>query len=106
MNKLDRLISQRAEERRRTAWSCVSRILRDAKNCSVDISVVGSLAKNRFRVHSDIDLLVHGKTDPAQRSKIEQLVAAHLRNTGIPYDVIYASDIAPERAQELMRDCV
>lgn len=106
MNKIDTLIRRRADERRRAAQACVSRILQSAKGRGVDISVVGSLAKGRFRVHSDIDLLVHGRTDPARRAAVEQLVADHLRGTNIPYDLIFASDISPERVQELLNDCV
>ena len=106
MNKLDVLIRRRADERRKTAQDCASRILRDAHGRGVEISVVGSLAKNRFRVHSDVDLLVHGNTDPARRAMIERLVADHLRGAGIPYDLIFASDISPERVQELLHDSV
>jgi predicted nucleotidyltransferase len=106
MNKIDTLIRRRADDRRRTAQACVSRILRNAKDRGVDISVVGSLAKDRFRVHSDIDLLIHGRTDPARRAMIERLVADHLRGTDIPYDLIFASDISRERVQELLNDSV
>lgn len=70
------------------------------------MSVVGSLARDRFRVHSDVDLLVHGSIDPRRRSMIERLVADHFRGTDIPYDLIFASDISPDRVQELLDDCV
>jgi predicted nucleotidyltransferase len=106
MNKIDTLIHRRADERRRTAQFCVSRIIESARGRGIDISVVGSLAKDLFRVHSDIDLLVHGRTDPARRAMIEHLVADHLRGMDIPYDLIFASDISPERAQEFLNDCV
>lgn len=106
MNKIDTLIRRRADERRKVAQNVVTRILRNAKGRGVDISVVGSLAKNRFRVHSDIDLLVHGRTDPARRAMVERLVADHLRGTDIPYDLIFASDISAERVQELLNDSV
>ncbi|MER9072721.1 nucleotidyltransferase domain-containing protein [Mesorhizobium sp. M0904] len=106
MNKIDTLIHRRADDRRMTAQACVSRILRNAKARSVDISVVGSLAKNRFRVHSDVDLLVHGRTDPARRAMVERLVADQLRGTNIPYDLIFASDVSSERVQELLNGSV
>jgi len=106
MNKLDMLIRRRADEHRKAAQACVSRILRDAKGRDIEISVVGSLATNRFGVHSDVDLLVHGNTDPARRVMIERLVADHLRGADIPYDLIFASDISPERVQELLHDSV
>ncbi|MER8955456.1 nucleotidyltransferase domain-containing protein [Mesorhizobium sp. M0833] len=106
MNKIDTLIHRRADDRRKTAQACVSRILGNAKARGVDISVVGSLAKNRFRVHSDVDLLVHGRTDPARRAMVERLVADQLRGTNIPYDLIFASDVSSERVQELLNDSV
>jgi predicted nucleotidyltransferase len=106
MNKIDALIRCRADARRRTAHSRVERILQSATHLGIDISVVGSLAKDRFGVHSDIDLLVHGKTDPARRAMIERLVADNLRGADIPYDLIFASDISPERVRELLHDCV
>ncbi|MER8960454.1 MULTISPECIES: nucleotidyltransferase domain-containing protein [unclassified Mesorhizobium] len=106
MNKINTLIHRRADDRRKTARACVSRILRNAKARGVDISVVGSLAKNRFRVHSDVDLLVHGRTDPARRAMVERLVADQLRGTNIPCDLIFASDVSSERVQELLNDSV
>jgi len=102
MRKIDTVIRRRADERRKAAQACVSRILRNARDRGVEISVVGSLAKDRFRDHSDIDLLVHGRTDPARRAMIERLVADQLRGTDIPYDLVFASDISPERVQELL----
>lgn len=106
MNKIDTLIHRRANDRRKTAQACVARILRNAKARGVDISVVGSLARSSFRVHSDVDLLIHGTTDPVRRAMVERLVADQLRGTNIPYDLIFASDIPAERVRELLNDCV
>ena len=106
MNKIDTLIHRRAEKRQKMAQARVGRILGDAKGRGVEISVVGSLAKNSFRVHSDVDLLVHGNTNPARRAMIERLVAHHFRGTDIPYDLIFASDISDERVQDLLHDSV
>lgn len=106
MSRIDRLIRQRADRRRGIAQARASGIVHSAKGRGVEISVVGSLAKDRFHVHSDIDLLVHGKTDSTRRAMIERLVADHIRGTDIPCDVIFASDIAPERVQELLDECV
>lgn len=106
MKRIDSLIRRRADQRRKVAQGCVSRLLREAEGCGVEISVVGSLSRHRFRLHSDVDLLVHGRTDPARRAMIERLVADHLRGTGLPYDLIFASDISPERVQELLNDGV
>ena len=106
MNRIDALIRKRVDERRNIAQRCVSRLVRDAEGRGVEISVFGSLAKGRFHLHSDIDLLVHGRTDPARRAMVERLVADHLRGAGIPYDLIFASDIPAGRVQELLHDGV
>lgn len=104
MRKIDALIRRRADRRREIAQACVSRVLADASERGIEISVVGSLAGDRFRAHSDVDLLVHGATDPARRILIERLVADHFRGSDIPYDLIFASDISSERVQELLDD--
>lgn len=106
MNKLDALIRRRAEERLRIARTRVASIVEAAKADGIDISVIGSLKKGGFRVHSDVDLLVHGETDPTRRATIERLVAGHFRDTDIPYDLIFASDISTERVRELLDDRV
>ena len=102
MNKLDRLIHQRAKARRKTVQASVSRIVRDAGANGIQVSVVGSLASGRFGAHSDVDLLVHGDTDSRRRALIERLVADHLRDTGVPYDLIFASDISATELRELL----
>lgn len=104
MNRLDQLIGRRTERRRRAAEACVLQLLRSARELDVEISIVGSLASGAFGVHSDIDLLVHGDTGPGRRAAVERLVAHHLRDAGIPYDLIFASDISAERVQELLHD--
>ncbi|WP_187275520.1 nucleotidyltransferase domain-containing protein [Methylobacterium sp. WL6] len=61
------------------------------------MSLIGSLATGRFRLHSDIDLLVRGPIDPAERAAVERAVAAVMRGTGIPNDLIYACDLTPSQ---------
>jgi predicted nucleotidyltransferase len=102
VNRIEALTRRRTELRKKTAEECVSRILVDAKDRGVEISVVGSLAKERFRLHSDVDLLVHGSTSPSRRAMVERLVADRLRGTEIPYDLIFASDISSEQVRELL----
>lgn len=106
MMKIDALIGRRAEERRKTATARSGRILRAAEDRGIRISRVGSLTHDRFRIHSDIDLPVHGPVDPARRATVERLVADALRGTGIPYDLVFEADIGPERTKELLHDHV
>lgn len=65
-----------------------------------------SLAKNSFKAHSDIDLLVHGSAAPHRRAMVERLVAEHLRGTGLPYDLIFEADLTEERLKEMLHDLV
>ena len=102
MNKLDALIRQRAVTRREVAKERVSQIMIDAERWSVEISLIGSLASDDFAIHSDIDLLVHGSIDATRRAMVERLVAKRLRGTEIPYDLIFASDVSPDKVQELL----
>ena len=106
MNRMDKLLRRRTDERKEVAAARASQIVESAKNEGVEISIVGSLARNRFRVHSDVDLLVHGQTDPKRRVMIERLVADRFRRTGLPYDLIFASDLSSERVKELLCDCL
>lgn len=104
MKRIDALIRGRTEERRIAAEACVGRILNEAGDRGIRISVVGSLGNGRFRVHSDVDLLVHGRTDPARRATVERLVADGMRGSGLPYDLIFEADIGSDRARELLHD--
>lgn len=106
MRKIDALINDRTDRRRALALACVERVLDAAADHGIDISVVGSLARDRFRLHSDVDLLVHGDTDPARRMLVERLVADQFRDTHIPYDLIFASDLKPDRVREILHDAV
>jgi predicted nucleotidyltransferase len=106
MNRLKALIHQRAAGRLLSARERAGRIIRDAKSLGIDVSIVGSLAKNSFKAHSDIDLLVHGSAAPHRRARVERLVADHMRGSDIPYDLIFEVDLTSERLEELLHDAV
>ena len=84
----------------------MSQVLQAARRDGYRISLVGSLAKDRFRLHSDVDLLVHDVPGHGRRTAVERLVAEHFRETDIPYDLIFASDLAPERVREILDEHV
>lgn len=106
MRKIDALISRRTEDRRRKAQDCATQVLQVAQRNGYRISLIGSLAKDRFRLHSDVDLLVHDATNDGRRAAVERLVADQFRETDIAYDLIFASDLAPERVRELLDEHV
>lgn len=104
MNRMAALVAQRLEIRYEIALGSAARIVENARQHGVDITVVGSLARQSFQIHSDVDLLVHGTADPARRLFVERLVADHMRKTGIPYDLIFEADLTPDRVEELLND--
>lgn len=105
-SRLDSVIDERTEHRRATAVARVDPLLRDLRSKGYDIMLIGSLARQEFRAHSDVDLLVRGEVDTPRRAKAERAVAAAMRGSGIPYDLIYAADLTPERLKKFERDLV
>ncbi|MCQ8782176.1 nucleotidyltransferase domain-containing protein [Mangrovibrevibacter kandeliae] len=103
---LDRVIETRTTERRRLAEARAAQILERAERQGLRISIIGSLGTPRFRLHSDVDLFVHGPIDTDKRMAVERLVADALRDTMLPYDIVYEGDLLPERAREFLDDRV
>ncbi|MEC9462567.1 MAG: nucleotidyltransferase domain-containing protein [Pseudomonadota bacterium] len=106
MNHMQRLNAERLEPRRALAQRLVNEIVLDAATHDLEITPVGSLARGEFRLHSDVDLLVRGRLDPARRLRAEQLVASHLRGADIDYDLIFETDLDPARVEEFLHDAV
>lgn len=102
MSRLATIHRDRTAKRRLKALGCARRVLDRAEKDGVRISVIGSLTGPRFQLHSDVDLFVHGETDPSRRVAVERLVADAFKGTGLPYDVVYESDLTSERAQEFL----
>jgi predicted nucleotidyltransferase len=106
MNRLDLLTAKRLEMRRELASAAVARILHNAASEGIDITLVGSLARGDFRLHSDVDLLVCGLVDPKRRVLAERLVAVAMRSSDIPYDLLFEEDLTEGRLQGLLNDIV
>ncbi|AWN36997.1 nucleotidyltransferase domain-containing protein [Methylobacterium radiodurans] len=68
--------------------------------------MIGSLATGRFRLHSDIEILVESPVGPAERAEVERALASILRGTGIPYDLIFACDLTQEQREAFEHDRV
>lgn len=96
-NRFERIVAARIADRHRTARGLAARIVSDAASQGREIGIIGSLATGRFRLHSDIDLFVRSPVDPVGRAAVERAVAEVMRGTGIPYDLIYASDLTPSQ---------
>lgn len=104
MNRLEAIRSKERDRRFDTAKRLASSVLSDAVLRGIDVAVIGSLSNGKFGLHSDVDLFVRGITDPKRRSAMEKLAAGHFRGSGIPYDVIYESDLTDERAKEFVSE--
>lgn len=99
LSPFERIVAVRIADRHRTARSLAARIVSDVEAQGLAISIIGSLATDRFRLHSDIDLPVRSPIDPVERAAVERTVAAVMRGTGIPYDLIYACDLTPSQRE-------
>lgn len=106
VSRIDSIIGERTGRRRATAIACLDPLLRDLRSEGYDLDVVGSLARQEFKSHSDVDLLVRGGMSATGRATVERAVAAAMRGTGISYDLIYAADLTPQRLEEFERDLV
>lgn len=106
MRRIDALISRRTEDRRRVAQDRAAKVLQTAQESGYRVSLIGSLAKDRFRLHSDVDFLVHDVPTSGLRAAMERLVADQFRETDIAYDLIFASDLTPERVREILDENV
>jgi predicted nucleotidyltransferase len=101
---IDSIIGERTARRLATAVVRVEPLLRELHLDGIDIVVIGSLARGEFKSHSDVDFLVRGALDTQGRAQVERAVAAAMRGSGIPYDLIYAADLTAERLKEFERD--
>lgn len=98
MTRYDRMVAERTQRRREAAEAAVARALGALRPRGIDIRIFGSLARGEFRVHSDVDFLVHGAIDSEIRVVVEVEVAAAMRPSGLPYDLFYLDDMTPEQA--------
>jgi|EndMetStandDraft_4_1072995.scaffolds.fasta_scaffold1341025_2 predicted nucleotidyltransferase len=105
-SQIDGVLGERTARRQATAIARVAPLLHQLRRDGIDIVVIGSLAREQFRSHSDVDLLVRGVLNTSTRTKVERAVAAAMRGSEIPYDLIFAADLTPERLKEFERGLV
>ena len=90
--RIDRLLRERAEVRRREAARLALSALEALERSGIEAVVVGSLARGRFLGHSDVDLFVENRYGVAP----EAVVAIVERAMGdFPFDVLFG-DRVPE----------
>ncbi|MGY4305606.1 tRNA nucleotidyltransferase (CCA-adding enzyme) [Bradyrhizobium sp. USDA 4369] len=67
VSRLDRIIGERTAHRHAMAVDRVEPLLRELRADDIDIVVIGSLARDAFKSHSDVDLLVRGELTTSRR---------------------------------------
>ncbi len=101
MTQLERLLAERTRARRQAALDRARAAIDDLARLGVSARLCGSLATGRFRLHSDVDILV---TECPERLRyaIEGVVEDQLRD--LPFDVVYLDEVAPDRAARLLAE--
>lgn len=106
MTRFAEVAAVRGAERHRRARGLAERCLEALGVLGYRAALIGSLATDRFRLHSDIDILVESRVDPAERAEVERVVAGIIRGAGIPYDLIFACDLTQEQWEAFEHDRV
>jgi predicted nucleotidyltransferase len=101
-SRLDELIRDRTRRRRDLAIERTQRILSEASAAGLDVVLFGSLTRDDFMLHSDIDLMVLGDVTVEGMIRMEKIVAKHLRDTDINYDLVFESLVGPDEARRLL----
>lgn len=90
--RLGQVLRARGEARRQIALRLSRGALRTLRKAGVSACIVGSLARNRFRVDSDVDFLIEDRGGMTE-SRITDLIEASM--DGFPFDVVYAERADP-----------
>jgi predicted nucleotidyltransferase len=98
MSRLDDLLAADTKERAAKARRVARRALAALAARGVEARLVGSLARGDFMLHSDVDILVV-RCPEELRYQIEGLVEDRME--GLPFDVVYLDEVAPERRAKL-----
>jgi predicted nucleotidyltransferase len=98
------IVAARGAERHRLAERLAARCLATIGALGHRAALIGSLATGRFRLHSDIDILVESPVDPIGRAEVERALAGILRGAGISYDLIFACDLTQEQREAFEHD--
>ncbi len=99
-SRLDVIIESRTAERAVKAKRLAAELIRALREMGLDASVIGSLAKGEFRLHSDIDILVKGPVDGVMRGEVDRIVRRALIGSRIGCDIVYLEDLPDDRRAE------
>lgn len=105
-SRIAALLEARASQRRARALEAARELLGVFTKQGLDAAIVGSLARDEFHAHSDIDILILDHLSPAMRLATERQVAQRMSGREIPVDLIFADDVHPVTLVELKQDAV
>ncbi|MYA89010.1 MAG: nucleotidyltransferase domain-containing protein [Boseongicola sp. SB0662_bin_57] len=96
MTHWEDIIAKRTEERHRRALAAWGWLEAEMLSLNVKPTLFGSLAKERFMAHSDIDVTVDLNGNAAARVLVEQAVARACRRWSVPVDLLFEDDLSDE----------
>jgi len=95
------LTARRTAERARLARERAALVVERLGALGVEASIVGSLARGDFRLHSDINFLILA-CPPELKYRLEAEVEDLME--GLPFDCIYLDEVRPDRRARLLEE--
>jgi predicted nucleotidyltransferase len=99
--RLEALHARRAAERRAVALPRAIAALEDLRARGVDAGVIGSLARDRMREHSDVDFLVLDQGG-VHWNDVVAIIERHTRP--LPIHVVFGDSVRPDDRDWLLKD--
>ena len=102
MTRGEMIIARRTEERQGRALAAWAWLEGEMLSLGVKPTLFGSLAKGRFKAHSDIDITVDLKGNAiVARIAVERAVALACERWGVPVDLLFEEDLSAENVAML-----
>jgi predicted nucleotidyltransferase len=93
MTPLEQHLLRRTQQREALARAQAEGALAALRQRLVAARLVGSLARGRFLLHSDVDLLIEDRAGLSD-GEIYDVVSDHIRD--VPFDLVFADYLVPE----------
>jgi predicted nucleotidyltransferase len=100
-SKLEEILAHRAAERRAEALPRAIAALEALRERGVDAGVIGSLARDRVREHSDVDFMVLDQGG-VHWNDIVAIIERHTRP--LPIDVVFLDSVRPDDRSWFLND--
>jgi predicted nucleotidyltransferase len=100
-SKLEAIFAHRDAERRAEALPRAIAALEALREQGVDAGVIGSLARDRMRAHSDVDFVILDR-GPLRFNDVLRIVDEKV--SPVPWDVIFLDRVEPEIRASFTRE--